>query len=544
MHRILFLVCVCFIFLLFPSLPVSAEGEVPEVTPSEEPAPVNGLNLEEDAAVLETRETGDPGFVAYIPLSSSMEATRLAILDPWFACVDDTVDGVVDGFCQYLSIQAAVDDFTARHGSGIIMIEPGNFIENVTINNITQLSGLEGINPFSPTQISGSLSIQTQIGFSLSNLNILGGVLISNSSGSLVISNVTVANSAGNGVEIIDHTGDVSLDTANLSNNTGYGLRIRTASGSITIRNSVLNNNQTGASLLSREYISIDSSTMNANNQIGLEILNAASIFINSSDFSNNKGTGVAGAGILASGPITINNVTARQNTGDGIILFTSQGDILIMNSSFNSNGMYGLRAFWPEYYIFSTERVSACYNKIGSYWLFGSQRSGRIETCEDVDSQAGTSLADVLQMRTVILDSLNISGSFLTDLPTQVLVMDDMSAPPETLARLFFPYYFNPAVEITVTTHAKDDPLVVPALKTDWLSPGIKVSISSTGDVALQPALAFSVCFTSTSADRLIAFLEEGKEIWTALESQSAGGQICANSVRPGIFVLVSNLP
>jgi len=122
------------------------------------------------------------------------------MLDPWFTCTNDTVDGVVDGFCQYLTIQAAINDFVARGGYGIIMIEPGTFNENVTINNVAQLSGLEGISPFSPTQISGSLSIQTQIGFSLSKLTIVGGVLISSSSGSLVINNVNVTNSAGTGL--------------------------------------------------------------------------------------------------------------------------------------------------------------------------------------------------------------------------------------------------------------------------------------------------------------------------------------------------------
>jgi len=540
MNRIIRQLCVCLIFILLPALPVSAEGEVPEVIPPAQPEVEQMAGLEGQG----TTFSAEVNTAANIPLSSSLEVNRLAILDPWFTCLDDTVDGVVDGDCQYLSIQAAIDDFTARQGSGIIWIEPGNFNENVTINNIAQLSGLAGDNPFSPVQLSGSLSIQTQIGFSLSSLNILGGVLISNSSGSLAINNVHVSNSTGNGVEIIDHSGDVSLDTVNLSNNTGYGLRIRTTSGSISIRNSTFDNNITGASLLAREYVSIDSSTMNSNSQIGLEILNAASVYISSSNFSYNKGTGVAGAGILASGPITINNVTAAKNTGDGIILFASQGDILIMNSSFNSNGMFGLRAFWPEYYTFSTERVTSCYNRIGSYWLFGSERSGRIETCEDAGSQAGTPLTAVLQMRTIILDSQKDYGTFLTDLPTQVLVLDDQATPPVRLARLLFPYTSNPLAEITVSTLLKDDPRVVPTLETDWLSPGIKVTISSTGDAALQPSLAFSVCFTSASSDPIIAFMADGQETWAALESQSAGGKVCTNSTQPGIFVLISNLP
>ena len=544
MKRIIFLLCIFFILLLIPPLPVSAEGEVPEVTPPVQPAIEPGLESGGYVAVFESEEINGPGLSTYTPLSSSIEANRLAILDPWFACTNDTVDGVVDGSCQYLTIQAAINDFVARGGYGIIMIEPGTFNENVTINNVAQLSGLEGISPFSPTQISGSLSIQTQIGFSLSNLTIVGGVLISSSSGSLVINNVNVTNSAGNGVEIIDHSGDVNLDTVNLSNNTGYGLRIRITSGSISIMNSILNSNLTGASLLSREYISVDSSTMNNNNQIGLEILNAASVFINSSDFSNNKGTGVAGAGVLSSGAVTINNVTANKNTGDGIILFTSQGDILIMNSKFNSNGMFGLRAFWPEYYTFTSESVSSCYNRIGSYWLFGLERSGSIETCGETDGQPGASLNVVLQIRTVILNSRTPSGTFLTDLPTQVLVQDDQSSPPITLARLLFPYTSNPLAEVNVTALAKDDPLVVPALEVDWLSPGIKVSISSVKDAILRPVQPFSVCFTSVSTNPIIAFLANDGDIWTGLESQAAGDQICAASDQPGIFVLVKSLP
>lgn len=544
MNRIAFLLCVCFIFIFLPPLPVSAEGEVPEFTPTPEPTEFPEPDLEnQDVMLLDERIqviTPNP----YTPLSSSAESARLAIIDPWYACFHDTVDGVDDGICQYSSIQAAVDDFIDRGGYGIIMIEPGNFSENVTINNITQLSGLEGISPFSPAQISGSLTIQTKIGFSLSNLNILGGILISSSNGNLAINNVNVTNSAGHGVEIIDHAGDVSLDTVNLSNNSGYGLRIRTTSGSISIRNSILNHNLTGASLLSPEYIAIDLSTFNTNSQIGLEILNASSAFINSSDFSSNRGTGVAGAGILASGPVTINNVTANQNTGDGIILFTSQGDILIMNSSFNNNGMYGLRAFWPEYYTFTAERVNACYNRIGSYWLFGSEREGRIETCNDSSDLTGASLNDVLLVRTIILDSINPSGTFLTDLPTQVLVKDDQAAPPVTLARLFFPLSSNPLIEISVTSIEEDDPLVVPALETAWLSPGIKVSITTPEDAALLPEITFSVCFTSSSAGQLIVFLGDGMENWKGLDSLTEGNQVCAFNNQPGIFVLADSLP
>lgn len=526
--------------MLLPALPVSAEGEVPEVIPPGLPASEPVAGLEE----LYPGSSEEVNTATFTPFPSSLEVNRLAILDPWFTCIDDTVDGVVDGDCQYLSIQAAVDDFTARQGSGIIWIEPGNFTENVTINNIDQLSGLAGDNPFSPVQLSGSLSIQTQTGFSLSSLDILGGVLISNSSGSIDFNNVNVSNSSGNGVEIIDHSGDVNLDTVNLSNNAGYGLRIRTTSGSISIRNSTFDNNITGASLLAREYVSIDSSTMNGNSQIGLEVLNAMSVYISSSDFSHNKGTGVAGAGILASGPITISNVTAAKNTGDGIILFASQGDILIMSSSFNSNGMFGLRAFWPEYYTFSTERVTSCYNRIGSYWLFGSERSGRIETCEEPGGLPGASLNSFLHMRTVILDSNHPTGIFLTDLPTQVLVQDEQSIPPLMLARLFFPYADNPLVEISVTFLAKGDPLVDPALETDWQSPGIKVTAASAEETIQQTAFTFSICFTSTSTDHIIAFLGEGEQTWSAFESQAIGDQVCATSARPGIFVLVKILP
>lgn len=146
--------------------------------------------------------------------------------------------------------------------------------------------------------------------------------------------------------------------------------------------------------------------------------------------------------------------------------------------------------------------------------------------------------------MRTVILDSNHLTGIFLTDLPTQVLVQDEQSIPPLMLARLFFPYADNPLVEISVTFLAKGDPLVDPALETDWQSPGIKVTAASAEETALQPAFTFSICFTSTSADHIIAFLGEGEQTWSAFESQVIGDQVCATSARPGIFVLVKILP
>jgi len=312
---------------------VCAEGEVPEnpiapLTPEIEAAdslPENFTSVSgsENPIIIPVQ--------VVFPSPSETSIKGILSLDPWYLCVNDNIDGTIDGVCHYNTIQAAINDFIIRNGFGIITLETGTFTEDITITNIPNLTGIIGENPYILTSIHGNLFLQAQSGFLLQNLNIQGGISFDNSSGTVTISNVQASNPQGNAIELINHTGDIIINTTNVTSSEGYGLRIRGNSGSIFIQDSIFSNNSSGASIYTTGDIYIEASTMSENANSGLEILNANSVYIFNSKFLRNQGTGVAGLGVLAQGPIVISKVSSNSNIGDGILIFSTSRDILFL---------------------------------------------------------------------------------------------------------------------------------------------------------------------------------------------------------------------
>ncbi len=121
-------------------------------------------------------------------------AEAAAEADPYFTCADDSVDGIVDGICQYFGlsgIQDAIADFSTRLGSGNIFIEDASLATDYTgavvVNGIPGLTGLVGVStltssPSSLITLNGSINVSNQLaGFTLSGLTVSG-----NQAGALV----------------------------------------------------------------------------------------------------------------------------------------------------------------------------------------------------------------------------------------------------------------------------------------------------------------------------------------------------------------------
>jgi hypothetical protein len=529
---------------LFSSI-AYAEGEVPE-NPAIPPSPeMNAANsLTENASSFSGSE--NPIIIPaqeVIPSSSETSVLSILSLDPWYLCVNDNIDGTIDGVCHYNTIQAAINDFILRNGFGIITIETGAFFEDITITNIPNLTGLVGENPFVLTSINGNILLQTQSGFLLQNLNIQGGVSFTNSSGSITISNVQVSNPQGNAIELINHSGDIIINTTNVTSSEGYGLYIRGSTDSVSIHNSIFMNNFSGASIFTSGEVYIESSTVNENKNSGLEILNASSVYIFNSKFLKNQGMGVAGVGVLAQGPIIINGVTSNSNKGDGILIFSTSREIYLYNSVFDKNGMYGLRLFWPEESILTTSHVTTCDNLVGSAFIMGSMRVGKIYDCADVFDQTllDPGLVGNQLQRVIILNQINFETSFLQDMTTLVLLQNDSVTPPLTYSRILFP-----VSDVSATNKINASILNINTSSTPppdsgiWNSQIVQITATdNNGNPLTEINPAFTFCYTSATSDNIteVAFLPANSATWQILQPQQYGDEICFQQNSTGIF-------
>ncbi len=525
---------------------VHAEGEVPEI-----PVP-SATTYVETAEELTDNSEGSTGSENPIitpaqmtePSPSQTSVENILGLDPWYFCVNDTIDGIVDGICHYSSIQAAIDDFITRNGHGIITLETGTFTENVTITNIPNLTGLSGMDPFILTIIEGNLQIQTVSGFLLQNLNVQGGISFTNSTGPVTISTVQATNPVGNAIELTNHVGDIIINSTNVYGSSGYGLRIRGNSGSVTIQSSTMNENYTGASIFTNGYIFIDSSTMSSNATSGLEILNADSVFISNSSFLNNQGMAVAGIGVLARGPIVINGITSNNNKGDGILLFSMTGDIFLSNSEFNKNGMYGVRVFWPSENMLTVSHVTTCDNIVGSAFFMGGSRVGTIYDCAETDAQ----ISDLFNhdgssyQRVIILNQTTLKTEFKQDYLTLVLIQDDSVSPAMTIASISFPnsnmsVSNNIQLSIVETGSLSNPP---PDTLVRNSQAFMITATDGNGNPVTEINPAFTICFTNSASNSTTqaAFLPVNGTAWQIVEPQTLGNQSCFQQNSTGTFV------
>jgi len=332
-----------------------------EEQPTEEAPVSEGVGvLNEEGAVL-VDSNGQP-----VPLASELAAEALTGTDVYFSC-DADADGTGGDTCHYSSIQAAVNDFKTRVGSGNIFIGTGLFDEDVTISFSEDigLAGLEGQGSDS-TQIKGKVIINTLSSFLLQGVSIYGGAMVS-SYGNTAVRDVHVTDTPeeedGSGGLVVGAFGSVYMDRVNVTD--GVGALVCSGTGecmgegpqsppsNIIITNSVFSRNHGGENV----------TPLGAS---GLTVLQSSgNVFLENVKTQNNTGSGIWIA--AQDGSVFLTDVTSTGNhfgVGSGsnsITVYQSSatapensevpiGQITIKNSTFSRNyGGLGLVASAPE---------------------------------------------------------------------------------------------------------------------------------------------------------------------------------------------------
>jgi hypothetical protein len=318
-------------------------------------------------------ENGNPQ-----PLSSEAALDALEDPDPYFyiagvkyefSALDcDPSENVVA--CDN-PIQAAID-YLSSHGftpdDKKIYIESGTYdtsfssIPGITIDgsawsitpSLLILSGTGSSNdPAVSTVIKGVIIIQNMKNFTLNGVYLDGSLNVANNTGILTIQNVAVTDideTDANGIQITDQTGSVNLTDVSVSNSNVSGAEI-TASGTVTVKGSNFTNNTgMGLNIITPQNISLDHVTVSGNSGIyGVSLVNTSGIgkititnTLGNSNVSSN--TNAVGLYIRTNGSISIKGLSSSlNNIGADIKNDTENGTVTITSSSFSNNTVSGL---------------------------------------------------------------------------------------------------------------------------------------------------------------------------------------------------------
>jgi hypothetical protein len=133
---------------------------------------------------------------------------------------------------------------------GYLHIDADSYTENVTVNgsagNLSTLKGIVSSGTSSNTTITGKVTISnTNSGFTLIGMTIVGQLEMTGNIGTITLSDVTVKSSSGNGITISNHKGSVTADQVAADGNSGWGMHIdnTAGTGSVTVTNSEFNQN-------------------------------------------------------------------------------------------------------------------------------------------------------------------------------------------------------------------------------------------------------------------------------------------------------------
>ncbi|MDK2979835.1 MAG: putative surface-exposed virulence protein [Chloroflexota bacterium] len=250
-----------------------------------------------------------------------------------------------------------------------LYIEEGTFDEgDILISGVylNQLNGLIGSGS-STTTIIGTITLDGNLGgFTFSGLTITGGIVVQNSAGSLVMTDMNVSNPDGNGLEmgVVDdtpaHGGSVTISDSSFNLSSGSGARIN-ATSTVTVTNSTFNGNgsgsfdrkQAGLYINTTGAINLNGVTASENYGRGLDVdnfsaLTAKNIIANSNHnyvygIATYNGDGISvnpsGAG---TGKVTLENVTANDNDHFGICV-NGLGIVSLKNAETVDNGDSGI---------------------------------------------------------------------------------------------------------------------------------------------------------------------------------------------------------
>ena len=319
---------------------------------------------------------------------ASIETTELLIVpDPYFY-----IGGVFHGYGSVTDAINAIIAFNKVPDGGMVYVEDGTYVENVTIDGtvnsiLKNLKGLISENGSTSTTIDGTVTLNGLMsGFTLQGFTITEGVVVTNSKGALVMKDLNVSSSTGTGIRIGEetapdtydlHSGKVTLTDVESSNSLGSGAEIYSTDGAVTITNSAFDNNGDyglrmhvvkGVTISSPVSLKYVSASFNSDDNVHISKYQTA-LTIKNSVFNNSfNGSGLYAVS-TTSGTATFDTLLANNNNEYGIRLETNgivnltnveangsvnnsglylwharrSDQITVTNSRFNDNGLSGL---------------------------------------------------------------------------------------------------------------------------------------------------------------------------------------------------------
>jgi hypothetical protein len=206
---------------------------------------------------------------------------------------------------------------------------------------LSQMNGLIGVDGSEKINIIGKITLDgNKGGFTFSGLTITGGIVVENSAGNLVMTDMNVSNPNGNGLEVgmadgtPAHSGSVTISDSSFNDSNYSGALIK-ATSTVTITNSTFNSNG----------ISLDNLK-----QTGLYINTTGAINLNGVTASANYGRGIDignFSALTAKNIITNSNISYFTYAGDGFYVYPGgilTGKVTLENIEANNNGHFGIR--------------------------------------------------------------------------------------------------------------------------------------------------------------------------------------------------------
>ncbi|KAA3642338.1 MAG: hypothetical protein DWQ07_25225 [Chloroflexi bacterium] len=183
---------------------------------------------------------------------------------------------------------------------------------------------------------------------------------VTGSNASVTVTNSTFNGFVNNGL-LVNSDGEINISNVTANGNGESGLDLNNSTSSteadITLDGVTANNNQQGAGLQITSFgdITLDNVTANGNLDNGAVLSNPGgsepnSIQVSNSNFNNNGTNGTyTGLEINTTGSITLNGVSANDNTGNGAQLFnlgsSNNAAVNVFNSNFNGNGLAAINS-------------------------------------------------------------------------------------------------------------------------------------------------------------------------------------------------------
>jgi hypothetical protein len=348
--------------------------------------------LPENTEVVVLDEDGDA-----IPLATEAAAEIVTLVDPMW-CPEGVLPGGPGCTTNFVSISALITNmvtttgnymqngviyFTANPGTGTFNLTPttlpGGDFDTLNDFNLTLQGGWNG------DTVAPIFSGQTNFGTSPITIGTSANPWV----GNLTLNDITFTGASQTSLTIYTTTGDITLNNVDV-NNQGNGRNtalVNSTSGDITVSNGTFDGNSTNSGGFSATTttgsITISDSSFTDNkipttNTVDGATLSAATVTLTNVSASNNDGDGIA---INNASVVTLNNVVAtnngtdpvgpNNNDGSGVLINGTAGSSVFINGgSFSSNKEYGIEIGNPAnttIYILSnptcTNNKLACSN-------------------------------------------------------------------------------------------------------------------------------------------------------------------------------------